>query len=240
MPNDGIVAKLKRSKENILNLEAEISGFFQEGDYALLPEHNRKLLLKAIEYHKNRPIPLRFGVLAGEIIHHLRSCFDHVVWHFSTGPAQNNMPVEFPVFTEEPVKKNDIARFKGKIQKITNPKVVSLIEGLQPYSTTDPMNDPLGIIHNFDITDKHKKLVLCIGTASRNFPLEMSAVIESYEREHPELDTAQLANHFKAHGAAKPSVSFRNFGRREIESVIPGLTKLHQYTFNVIRQFEVL
>jgi hypothetical protein len=179
-------------------------------------------------------------VLAGEIIHHLRSSFDHVVWHFSTGIAQNNMPVEFPIFSEEPVKKNDLSRFEGKIQRITNPKVIGLIKGIQPYNATDPTNDPLWIIHDFDIRDKHRQLVICDGTASRVFPIEMKSVIDSYQKEHPELDTAQIAHHFKGHGAARPSVSFRNFGRREVESVIPGLTELFNHTVEVIRQFEKL
>ncbi len=57
MPNEGIVEKLRRLKENILNLEAEIGTFFQEGEYRVLPEDNRELLLNAIEYHKNGTIP---------------------------------------------------------------------------------------------------------------------------------------------------------------------------------------
>jgi hypothetical protein len=66
----------------------------------------------------------------------------------------------------------------------------------------------------------------------------MKSVIETYQRQHPELDAAEVAHQFKSHGAAKPSVSFRNFGRREIESVIPGLTELFNYTADVMRQFE--
>jgi len=71
----GIAEKLKRSEENIYNLNSEIERFFEESDYPVLPENDRKTLLKAIEYHKNLVIPPRFSVLAGETIHHLRSCF---------------------------------------------------------------------------------------------------------------------------------------------------------------------
>jgi hypothetical protein len=155
---DGIGAKLERAEENIHNLYFEMERFFKEGDYPVLPEDDRELLLKAIEYHKNRVIPPRFGVLTGEIIHHLRSCFDHIVWHFSTGPKQNDMPVDFPVFREEPVDKKDLARFEGKIQRITDPNARSLIKRLQPYNATNPINDPLFIIHDFDIVDKPENL----------------------------------------------------------------------------------
>jgi hypothetical protein len=198
------------------------------------------LFLMAIDYHKNRIIPSRFSVLAGELVHHLRSCFDHVVWHFSTGPKQNNMPVDFPVFEERPINSNERARFEGKIQRITDPNVRTLIDTLQPYNAADPLDDPLLIIHNFDIVDKHRELVLCIATGSFVFPAKIAPVIESYQRANPELDSAKVARHFKRHGTPEPCISFSDFGRREIQPVIPGLTELFNYTVNAIKGFEAL
>jgi hypothetical protein len=237
---DGIGAKLERAEENIHNLYFEMERFFKEGDYPVLPEDDRELLLKAIEYHKNRVIPPRFGVLTGEIIHHLRSCFDHIVWHFSTGPKQNDMPVDFPVFREEPVDKKDLARFEGKIQRITDPNARSLIKRLQPYNATNPINDPLFIIHDFDIVDKHRELIFCVRTGSRVLPREMEGILECYQRTHPELDAAQVARHFKSHGTLQPCVSFRNFGRREIEPITEGLIELFKYTISAVKEFRAL
>jgi hypothetical protein len=237
---DGIAEKLTRVKENIFNLESEISGFFQEGDYPVLPENDRKLLLEAIEYHKNRIIPPRFSVLAGEVVHHLRSCFDHIVWHYSTGPKQNEMPVDFPVFEAKPVKSYDRKRFEGKIQRVIDINVRLMIERLQPYNATDPIDDPLCIIHRFDIMDKHKELVFCIPTGARVFPPEMQSVVEGYQRQHPELDPAQIAYHFKGHGPLVPYISFKDFGRRKIQPVIPGLTDLFNYTVNAVNEFASL
>jgi hypothetical protein len=236
----GIAQKLVRAKENILNFEAEVSSFFEEGDYPILPEENSKFFFEAIEYHRSRKIPTRFGVLTGEVVHHLRSCFDHIVWQFSTGPTQNNIPVEFPVFSEKPVKKDTIARFEGKIQRITDANVRALIEDLQPYNAINPTHDPLWIIHDFDIIDKHRELVLCIGTGSIVFPPAMEGVVNLYEKEHPELDAVQIARHFKRYGTAKPSISFRNFSGRELRPVIPGLTQLFNYTVDAVKRFEVL
>jgi hypothetical protein len=83
----GINEKLKRANENIRNLDSEIVAFIEGGEYPVLPDANGKIPDEAISYHKNRVIPPRFGVLAGEIIHHFRSCFDHIVWHFSEDVA---------------------------------------------------------------------------------------------------------------------------------------------------------
>jgi hypothetical protein len=236
----GIAEKLKGAEENINNLYAEMDRFFKESDYPVFPENDRKSYLRAAEYHKDRDIPARFSVLAGETIHHLRSCFDHVVWHFSIGPQKNNMPVDFPVFTEKPVDKKALDRYEGKIQRITNPKVLGLIERLQPYNAADPTDDPLSLIHGFDVVDKHRELILCVTTSAIVLPREMQGDLECYQRAHPELDPAQVARHVNSHGASQPCVSFMNFGRREVKSVTEGLIKLFNYTISAIDEFRVL
>src|SRR5260370_884562 len=126
---DGIDEKLKRASENVRILEKEIARFFQEGKYPVLPEHDKKQLLEAIDYHKQRAIPLRFGVLAGEIIHHLRSCLDHVAWQFSSPEYRKDhvRQIEFPVFEKRPVDKDSRARYKRKIKGITDARVLGLI-----------------------------------------------------------------------------------------------------------------
>ncbi|OJV40969.1 MAG: hypothetical protein BGO25_14405 [Acidobacteriales bacterium 59-55] len=239
-PFAGIAEKVVRAEENILNLNAEIERFFNEGDYPAIPENDFENFSKAIEYHKNCVIPPKFSVLAGEIVHHLRSCFDHIVWHFSTGPQINKMPVDFPVFCKKPIDKGDVTRFEGKIQKITNSDVRVLIERLQPYNAADPMDDPLWLIHDFDIIDKHRELLLCLNAGIRLLPNEMKPIIESYERAHPELDPAKIAFHFKGYGVLQPCIAFRDFGKRKIQPATPGLLELLQYTVDVVGGFAEL
>lgn len=236
----GIGEKLKRANENLRNLQMEIFTFFDEGDYPVLPENNHELLLKAIEYHKQRPIPARFAVLTGEIMHHLRSSFDHIVWHFSVGATDKDKWIEFPIFEERPRKTKDIERFKKKIERIQDTRVVNLIKSLQPYNSPTPADDPLLIIHSLDIVDKHRELLLCVSTGSTVFPKEMEVTIKAYERAHPDLDPAQIARHFKDYGTPKPSVSFQKFGQRTPYSVPQGLTELFNYTVDVVQKFEAL
>lgn len=235
----GIAEKLVRAEENIHNLHSEMEGFFEKCDYPILPQDNKELLLRAIEYHKNLVIPLRFSTLAGEVIHHLRSCFDHVAWHFSVGPVEDPRRIEFPVF-EKPLDKDRRKRFEGKIRGITDLKARSLIERVQPHNAADPLDDPLWIIHDFDILDKHREPIFCAGTGSTILPRSMKGEIETYHRAHPELNPAQIARHFQGHGPTKPCVSFRNFGRREVYSVNEGLIDLFNYTVVVIDEFRAI
>jgi hypothetical protein len=236
----GIAEKLYRAQENVINLNVEIEGFFNKTEYPAIPEQDYEIFQKAIKYHQNLVTPPRFSVLAGEIIHQLRSCFDHIVWLFSTGPKQNDMPVDFPVFTQEPTSQKELARFNGKIQRVTNLGARSLIEGLQPHKSSDPLDDPLFIIHQLDIVDKHQELLLCFNAGTRVFPEAMLPFIVSYEKAHPGVHPAQLASYFKDYGVLQPCIAFRNFGKRKNEPVIPALMNLFNYTANAADGFASL
>ena len=99
-PLDGIQEKLNRADENIGNLNREIVSFFNDGPYPVLPDKDDGLFQEAVDYHSSRIIPQRFSVLAGEIIHHLRSCLDHLAWILSNEEKRVRDPqgIEFPIF----------------------------------------------------------------------------------------------------------------------------------------------
>jgi hypothetical protein len=100
---EGINEKLKRANENILNLEAEITRFFQESKHPIIGNEYKNLLLKKAEYNFSRKIPIRFSVLAGEIINQFRSSLDHIAWPLAIPDERRNHPtkIEFPVFCEK-------------------------------------------------------------------------------------------------------------------------------------------
>ena len=240
----GIYEKLKRADQNIRNLDRELRLFIKRGRYSVVPENKREITLKAIHYHKKRRIPPRFPVLAGEIIHHLRSCLDHIAWHFSLrsyrkDPAKSKS-IMFPICDKEPVDKNGVSCFDGKVKGIAKAKARKLILKFQPYKTPDPTDDLLSILHHFDIVDKHRELVVCLSSGARKLPAKDEPLIESYKRAHPELTPAQIAFKFKGYGKLVPQVSFRDFGRRPIQPVIPGLIELRDNVARVIAEFAKL
>jgi hypothetical protein len=237
---DGIEEKLKRARENIKNLQAEIGRFFEASDYPEIPQDDTDIILKAIAYHKKLAIPPRFSVLAGEIVHHLRSCLDHIVWQFSSPEYRTKhfRIIEFPVRKSRPVDEKSIASHEGKIKGITDTRVRDLINKLQPYNVPDPLDDPLFIIHSMDIIDKHRELVICFSAGGMDFPFAMREVVESYQRVHPELTSAEVAFQFKGHGKLVPQIAFKDFGRRTIQPVIPRLMELFNYVVGVVKAFD--
>jgi hypothetical protein len=156
-PLDGCWAKIERANEQIRQLDGEIAALIDSGLYSIAgenqPERGRyafKLLGPAV--------PLRIAVIAGEIVHHLRSCFDHVVWALA---RKNGLPeserANFPVCQTPEKFKNAV---RDGIIKGVSASEHPLIEALQPYRTPDPPNSILQIVHDLDITDKHRLLVV--------------------------------------------------------------------------------
>ncbi|MBZ5531866.1 MAG: hypothetical protein LAO20_10575 [Acidobacteriia bacterium] len=242
-PLDGTFEKLERADQNIRNLESEIALFFKESEYPIIPQGDMETFKKAIDYHSSRAMSPRFSVLAGEVIHHLRSALDHVAWQLSSTTYRRDFAraIEFPIFDEEPVKKKERSRYERKIEGISSTQARLLIEQFQPYQRGDDViNDPLLIVHNMDRIDKHQELVILLpGLHSRLDLREFVSQIDRMKRE------AEMANKpiptipeaMQKYAIVTPQVSFREFGDLDYKPVIPGLFQLAKYIKNVVSMF---
>ena len=244
-PLDGVRERLERANENILILHKEISTFLQDGADPVIPNDEPGAIQEAVESHTDRVMPLRFSILSGEIIHHLRSCLDHVAWELSSADQRARHPtrVEFPIYVSKPVDKGEITRYERKVEGISGPGR-KLIEAIQPYNRspailTGPQADPLWIIHEMDTTDKHRELVLTAAT----FDIRTQGMMESLwlmlyrEADFPEREIVGLGRSFDPNSKVTTQVSFREFGGRKIQPVIPGLSKLTRYVDRIGRGF---
>jgi hypothetical protein len=156
-PLVGCWVKIERAKEQVRDLNKEITALLSSGIYTIVGENQferQRYVFKLL----GPPVPLRIAVITGEIVHHLRSCFDHVVWALA---SKSGLPdterVNFPV-CQTPEKFRNAVRdgiIKG-VPKTARP----LIEQLQPYRASDPPNSILQIVHDLDIADKHRLLVV--------------------------------------------------------------------------------
>jgi hypothetical protein len=246
-PFAGIAEKLKRSHENIKNLNVEIDGFFKACKYPVIPNANSEGWQEAVDYHSNLVIPLYCSVLSGEIVHHLRSCLDHIVWHFSSAEyrLKSENSIEFPVFREKPIAKDELARYERKAKGITNPKVASLIADMQPYQRgSDAEDDPICIVHDLDRFDKHRELAIVSSCATVFIPPGTSidavrAIVKQREGEAVTDAERELARRtINQDCKVLPQVAFAKFGKRKNQLVIPSLLQLHNIVMGSIDLFE--
>jgi hypothetical protein len=155
-PLNGCWAKIERAKEQIEYLNGETTTLLNSGAYSIgeCQAERRRYTFKLM----GPPVPLRISIIAGEIVHHLRSCFDHVVWALAKKNGLSDTErVNFPVC--ETSEKFEKAVQDGIIKGVSR-SARPLIEALQPYRIADPANSVLQIIHDLDIADKHRILTV--------------------------------------------------------------------------------
>jgi hypothetical protein len=236
----GIVEKLERADENLHNLGAEVSRFFQECRYPVMPKLQDKEHAKALAYYRALVIPPRFSVLSGEIVHHLRSCLDHIIWELSDGATRNSKDgryLEFPILETRPTPENKSIRYDRKIKGVQHVGALQLIEKFQPYHRVAPSIDPLWIVHQMDIADKHRELVLTQSSGFMQGPWELMMQVRGHlTTGEPLSDTAK--REFDEHARVTPQISFRDFSGGTVEPIVPKLAELASYVSVVVSEFE--
>jgi hypothetical protein len=247
-PFYGIGKKLERADQNILNLETEISAFFNSCEYPTIPNPKDDKWQKAVDYHKNLVIPIRFGVLTGEIVHHLRSSLDHIVWIFSSKKArrEHGSVIAFPILCHNPSSPREIERFERQIQGITDGRVRNRIVALQPYHRgCNAIDDPLAIVHQMDKTDKHRELVLIGSGVNFVLPSNVSPKLAEALSLHVQSkplsmrQQAIIGDALKDYHDVTLTVLFPKFGKRQGQAVIPSLVQLINAVVRIVESFEI-
>jgi hypothetical protein len=232
---EGINEKLARANENILNLEAEITRFLQESKHPIIGNEYHNLLIKKAEYNFARKIPIRFSVLAGEIVNQFRSSLDHIAWALAIPDERSDHPtsIEFPVFCE----KSKAARCEDKIKLIASAEARSLIKSVQPYLGADPLDTPLWVMHDLDRICKHRALPLTF-TLFDLGSSQLNAIANLYAS-NPSLPMSpELARKLNEQMNLTPVIAFREFVKGQPYPVIRGLTSFEVETRRIVGLFE--
>lgn len=160
---EGVKAKLDRANEILGCLDVETSKYFSQDPPVVRLEHkntNNEYVL--IAYGEPNP-PLRFSIMAGEIVHHLRSSLDHLITALVIrNGVEPSYQHQFPICTSE----HDFERAckKGQIRGVSE-SAKKLIRSVQPFTTPTPSNTILNVITKYDNADKHRLLVVVTAIA---------------------------------------------------------------------------
>jgi hypothetical protein len=240
-PRDGIQEKLQRAKETIGNLDAEIARFLSEHPGGGFSKDKQKAMDEWLDFHSRRKIPPRFPIIAGEIIHHLRSCLDHVAWMLScdTYRREHETLIAFPVCIRGD--KKELSRYAGQVRGITNLDALKLIDDAQPYHGASPLDDPLAIIHKLDRVDKHHEVVLVVRSFNMGISIPRS-ILTTFILGASHMDEEAFANHFASKIEVKLSgcIAFAEFGERKNQPIIPALKTLSDAVRDLVGQFSQL
>ena len=92
-------------------------------------------------------------------------------------------------------------------------------------------------IHNLDIIDKHRDLVIVASSGALQFPVELWQRYVSRQCRIPGSSPVEIEGELKRHGKIIPEIAFRNFCGGKSETVVQGLVEMHNYVIGIIEQF---
>lgn len=245
----GVRERLQIADENIRNLDALIDEFVDplpftnvkvEDGAPIIGEEQRDSWDRMQKASKEIPVPLPFSIRAGEIIHHLRSCLDHIAWQLADPIKRVKTPrqVQFPIILDWNNKK-ELSTYERQTEFVTNPAAETIIKKLQPASTKSPKDDHLWIIHEMDIIDKHRELVLCLYVPRIQGPTRVTRdyapIPDGYGTRMliPLLGTAKVQADIKI----SLNVAFAQFGQGKDAPVIKSLVDLTNTMKDVVAHF---
>ena len=243
-PLDGIRAKLKRAEENIKNLEREITLFFDYGPNRAVPDNDMQAIQKLADLHVDRPVPIRFSVLAGEIVHQLRSALDHLAWQLSSDSYRKKRPkvIAFPIFKTDPAKEKKMKSYARKVEGMSR-TAKALVERLQPYKSSASGGHLLQIIEEMDVVEKHRELIFMtrafrhIRYPGWRFQRNRGSTIES-DAKFPYFGVQPFDPAMDVRGQISVQVAFAEFGVLKYQPIIPSLKQLLDGIRRVIALFD--
>jgi hypothetical protein len=155
--------KIGWAQGHIDTLESEVREFFDGRSYEVLAEFDAKTIWHVARLRINKRTPDdRWSLMVGDAIQNLRSALDHAVYQLAIAwskcdPPPDERSIEFPVFKDEKGQAGFVARGKPKLAGI-NPRAAARIEGIQPYNASNYEDDPLWLVHELNIIDKHRRI----------------------------------------------------------------------------------
>jgi hypothetical protein len=240
----GLYEKLKRADESIVNLDAEITAFLKDRPHSGFSEDKQKALDEWMDYHIKRGVPPRFAVLAGEIIHHLRSCLDHIAWMLSSDAYKRDhaTAISFPIATTKPTTKDELRSYKRQVDGISSADALRVIEESQPCNAPNPLDTPLLIIHELDRIDKHHEIVLVIRRFNMGITIPKSVLGSIIIWGSQQMDKDAFTEYFaqKVEVKISPYIAFAKFGHRENQPIRPSLMQLANAIRDLVERFSNL
>lgn len=149
----GVWVKISRAKKHLADIEAEIPAFVHDACF-ISREIDPNTQDEIHRFRMRKRFPLEWSAIAGDCIHNVHSALDllvnALVLHNNGTPTKDT---KFPISSAQQFTQSDIS----KCLKGASSKAITLVQSLNPYKGA---NNPLWRIHDLDIVDKHRLLLV--------------------------------------------------------------------------------
>jgi len=166
--------KMKWAREHTRELATLTNAWLKANPYELRSDFYPDVNVVAVTIATENP-PLRFGVMAGNIVYQLRSILDHLVCQLVVANGQEPTSVnQFPVYTPD----RKVIKNAAHFDQVTRDGVLlgvreehrAAIELFQPYHRQDWATHPLAVLQRLNNIDKHNLLLAAAHRGDPNHP----------------------------------------------------------------------
>jgi hypothetical protein len=164
------VEKLGRADTHLQTLDKQIATFLKRQTDLVASDYEPQAGEKIWWIDKEPDtIPHWWGLLAGEVLYHLKSALDHMAYDLARAEAGEK--TEFPICKDTPVWEGILKTYqKGRPGKLhgMRPEAVAIIKDLQPCFRPKgpPDHDPLWYLYDLNRIDKHRYVNLVAASAA--------------------------------------------------------------------------
>ncbi len=154
-PLDGAARKMERADEHLRTLTTEVTDFLDKNPQRVTREMDAEKTLYIYHVYTQAltPPPHRFGLIAADAIHNMRSALDHAAWQLALLRTDKpNRSTAFPIFTQ----RDDKALCRMVCSMPAQCQFA--LESIQPYHGEYPRLHLLAILHRLWNMDKHRAI----------------------------------------------------------------------------------
>jgi hypothetical protein len=156
-------AKIERAREHLAEFDRELNTFIADSPYTIRvhtdPDQTQHVILES-----QKPIPIRWSTIVGDVIHNARSALDLLVTYLASLETKVVENLGFPIRRHRAdFEKNALNKFGQNC-----PRTVRFLQRLKIYERGgDPGHhaNTLVLLHRLSIRDKHR-LIVPVGTAA--------------------------------------------------------------------------
>jgi hypothetical protein len=166
---DGPIAKVARAQSHLNDFKTH-SGFVRApGTYTFIPKIHRDGLDHI--WYLDSPVVVGrdWALMIGDAVHNLRSALDHLAWQLVIANGGGHaITTQFPIHASDTRKNPYTGQIEARPCEVAggiHPDALDIIKRVQPYNGGDE-GDKLWRIHELDVIDKHRYLILSVTSLS--------------------------------------------------------------------------
>ena len=164
---DDVLLKIQWAYQHIERLHKVLDSFIESNPYGISIERDANTRQPLYRITKVTAIPDSVPLIAGDILHNLRSALDYLACELVV--ANGNKPTSqtgFPILENAPSTPDEEKTFARKVKGMGQ-GAINLIRSIKPYKGGD---DTLWRLHRLNIIDKHK-LLFTVGAFVSNWSI---------------------------------------------------------------------